>query len=92
MKPNSDYHFNQMTNNEPFKQGMGYMVSVPLEQWQAKKAINEALVTALLAVSHNSATDNTDPCWCAVDARVFGHAERCLQSRAALALAEKETP
>lgn len=32
MKPNSDYDFNRIPDNEPFRKGLGYMVSVKLEE------------------------------------------------------------
>lgn len=35
MKPNSDWHFNQIPNNEPFKPGLGYMVSLKIEEYHA---------------------------------------------------------
>lgn len=39
MKPNSDYHFNQMTSSEPFKASGPTMVSVRLDEWEAKKQL-----------------------------------------------------
>jgi hypothetical protein len=43
------------------------------------------LVEALRLSGHNAA-DKTGPCWCEADDRVFGHSDRCLTIRAALAL------
>lgn len=37
MKPNSDFHFNQMTSSEPFKASGPTMVSITLEEYHALK-------------------------------------------------------
>lgn len=49
MKPNSDYHFNEMPDNEPFRKGLGYMVSVPAEQYQALVDALRGLAVAIIA-------------------------------------------
>lgn len=41
MKPNSDYHFNQMPDNEPFRRGLGYMISLKIEEYHELLACKE---------------------------------------------------
>lgn len=41
MKPNSDWHFNNMPDNEPFRAGLGHMVSVKLQEYHALLAAKE---------------------------------------------------
>jgi hypothetical protein len=45
MKPNSDWHYNQMPNNEPFREGLGYMVSLKIEEYHELIAAKERLST-----------------------------------------------
>jgi hypothetical protein len=86
-----DYHeYGDITLNETrngvtvafaYMQGRGPEVKKRAAQIVSGHTALPRLVEALKLSSHNAA-DETGPCWCAADDRVFGHSPRCVTIRA----------
>lgn len=53
MKPNSDFHFNQMTSSEPFKASGPTMVSITLEEYHSLKEEIERLRQHVRDLDHD---------------------------------------